>query len=303
MKIYIVMFLLLISSSLATASDCLKTHMEAQRLKSKVITSVKDINADYGSNTDLLLKQYEKLTNYLPSTRRLSEISEGTLKYCLGKRFTKEIYYVTDNQTVFLTITSGFYKDGIGKVFQEKYIVPNDTWTQVANSVEQDILQKMKEIKISIKASVEKELNKETVKKDKLNVEKKELDELRELLNQKKQAQLDNEKLKSSIEKGKESVAQKTSIKANSSGKPSYKEGRTSFYVKKGNLFCLRESAFDHQISLLSEGVMEYASYCYETAYDVDVVMLDHGMLGKTKVKSVSQPTVMWVTTESVGRR
>jgi hypothetical protein len=48
---------------------------------------------------------------------------------------------------------------------------------------------------------------------------------------------------------------------------------------------------------------MKQADYCYETAYDVDVVVLDYGMLGKSQVRAVMDGTTMWVTTESLGRR
>lgn len=202
MKIYIGV-LLFICSGFATADDCMMAHMEAQRLKSKMIMSIKDINPDYGSNADFLLKQYDKLTTDLSATRRLSDISESTLKHCAGGNFTKEIYYVTDKKTVFLTITSSFYMDGIGKAFQEKYIIPNDTWTQVANAVEKDILNKRKEIKLAIEGGVEKELKKEKELNKKLIAEKKEAEDLKDLLNKKKSLQQENKKLKASIEETK----------------------------------------------------------------------------------------------------
>lgn len=205
--------LLFIFSGFVTADNCMSTHMEAQRLKSKMIMSIKTIDTDYAFNTDALLKQYEELTDDLSVTRRLADISENVLKYCAGGRFTKEIYDVTDKTTVFITITGSFYMDDIGKKFQERYIVPNNNWTQVANSVEKDILNKRKEIKLAIEGGVKKELKKEEELNKKLTIEQKEVEELKALLTKKKAIEQENKKLKASIEKTKGSSTPSKNIK------------------------------------------------------------------------------------------
>ena len=274
--------------------ECVNANIKSHKFKMKLIETVKLMKIDYNQNTNLLLRQYEQLTKDLSEARGLSELSENTLKHCISSYMVKEVYDITNSDKVLLS------KRPEDQGFHQNYIIPNNTWTEAANALEKDILIKRQEIKVALQASIQQEKDKQQKKRQQLAAEMKELEELKALVDENNRIEQNNINLANSIKRSKAESPKKTSSQSNNT---SHKEGRSSFYVKKGNLFCLSESAFDHQISLLSDGIMEYASYCYETAYDVDVIMLDYGMLGKTKVKSVSQPTVMWVTTESVEHR
>ena len=303
MKFYTWIALLAFSGS-ALAGTCSTANLKTQTLKRRLIASVDRIKADYGSNPDLLLKQFEALTKDLSASRELAEISESTLKHCMGKGFTKEIYSLQDKNSVLMGIVGyrGF------KLFQEQYVAPNNTWTEAANALEKDIITKRESIKLALTSSVADKQLKEREKKAKLSAEMKELEEMKALVNKANQAESENRKLAQSVNQAKKSLnEQQNKIRRESTQQvnrsSSYREGKTTSYVKKHNLFCLSERQFDHQISLLTQGVRKPANYCYETAYDVDVIVLDYGMLGKSKVKAVTDETVMWVTTESLGRR
>lgn len=288
------------------ANECSDANMKTQRLKKESIILFTDVvNKDVGSSIELLIKQYERLTNGLKGVRELADISENTLKHCMGNGFTKEIYSLKNKERVMFSVafTSDF------KVFYDKYLVPNDTWTEAANALEDDILAKRDSIKVTLTSANKEKQQQEVATKERLNAEMKELHSLQELVNKTHQLEVENRKLSQSVETVKNELEEQSSkMKQNNSrtvrkSTSTYQEGKSTFYVKSNNLFCLSEKQFDYQINLISQGVMKPVDYCYETAYDVDVVVLDYGMLGKTEVRAITDGTTMWVTSESIGRR
>ena len=71
-------------------------------------------------------------------------------------------------------------------------------------------------------------------------------------------------------------------------------------FVTKNSLSCLSEKQFDYQFKLLAENIMKYAEGCYKASMDVEVIILDFGMLGKSKVQAVDDGTVFWVASANI---
>lgn len=216
---------------------------------------------------------------------------------------------LTDKKSAYLQIIG---RPG-AKLFYDNYIIPNSTWSEARNHLEQDILKKRSEIKIETQIAIAKQQHQEQENKVRLESEMLELQDLKAQINKNRELELNNKKLANTIRVEKNEIKTKekaelptksnpsTTITTNKSS--SYREGQSTFYVKKDNIFCLTEVQFDLQIDLLAQNIMQPANYCYLTAYNVDVIMLDYGMLGKTKVRSIDGETIMWVTTESIGQR
>lgn len=298
--------IMVVLPSFSYANDCLDANMKTQRLKKESVILFTDVmSKDFGSSTELLIKQYERLTNGLKGVRELADISENTLKHCMGNGFTKEIYSLKNKERVMFSVA--FTPDF--KVFYDKYLVPNNTWTEAANALESDILAKRESIKVTLTSAIKEKQQQEEETKERLDAEMKELHALQELVNKAHQSEIENRKLAQSVDKvNNELEEQKSKMKQTNNrterkNTSAYQEGKSTFYVKSSNLFCLSEKQFDYQINLISQGVMKPVDHCYETAYDVDVVVLDYGMLGKSQVRAVTDGTTMWVTTESLGRR
>ena len=199
---FIIWIALLIVYSTSTLANCGSANYKTQILKRKLIASVHRINADYGSEPDLLLKQFEALTKDLSAARELAEISESTLKYCMGKGFTREIYSLKNKNTIWMTI---FGYQG-SKLFQEQYIVPNSTWTEAANALERDIIAKRESIKLKLISSFADKKVKEQQKKAKLRAELKELQEMKALVSGAHKVENENKKLAQSVKNEKNEI-------------------------------------------------------------------------------------------------
>ena len=213
MKTYIFILFLLISN-VATAEynvdynidTCMDANIKSQKLKRQLIQSTKRINtSELISNSALLLEQLKQLNNDLSAAGDLIKLSEEMLIHCENVYPFKGIYDISDKKKTF----ESYYKLSPDReAFYYKYIVTNQTLTDAITALEQDILKKVNELKPAIRKGLEKELNKEKEMNKKLIKEKKEQDELEELLRQKKLMQQQNQNLKTSIEKTK-----KTSVK------------------------------------------------------------------------------------------
>lgn len=306
MKILLICLLALLPA-ISYADICGNANMETQILKRLAVNASALLSQDFGGNTDLLLKQYEKLSNNLNSVRKLADISENTLKHCAGKGYTKEIYYLSDKNNVLM---SNVYSTD-SKAFYDKYLVPNDNWTEAAKALEHDIIEKQSKIKLALKTSVSTQLKQEAVKKKELDAQAKELKELQALVKSAQDAKTKNEQLQAQNIQTQQSIAEMkkqttrpaTNVTSTKTTRNTYQEGQSAAYVERNSLFCMSERQFDYQIRLLSQGIKKGANGCYVTNQDVDVVILDFGMLGKSKVRAVSTETTMWVTSESIVRR
>jgi len=208
MKAYIVM-LFLLTSTFARAEyninynidTCSDANIKSQKLKKQLIQSKKRINtSELISNSDLLLERLKQLNNDLLAARDLIKLSEKMLIHCENVYPFKGIYDISDKKKTF----ESYYKlSHDRKAFYYKYIVTNETLTNAITALEQDILEKVNELKPAIRKGLEKELNKEKEINKKLIKEKKEQDELTELLHQKKLLEQQNQNLKVSIKKSK----------------------------------------------------------------------------------------------------
>lgn len=173
------------------ANDCNDANMKTQRLKKDSIILFTDVmDKDFENDTALLIQQYEKLTHGLKGVRELADISEKTLKYCAGKGFTNEIYSLKNKERVMFSVA--FAPDF--KVFYDKYLVPNNTWTEAAIAFESDIISKRNEIKVNIKDAAEQSLKKESERKYAAEAEEKELVELKGLLDKAERAKRENDR-------------------------------------------------------------------------------------------------------------
>lgn len=143
--------------SLSYANDCSDANMKAQRLKrDSIVLFTEVMDKDFENNTALLIKQYEQLTHGLKGVRELADISEKTLKHCAGNGFTNEIYSLKNKEKVMFSVA--FTRDF--KAFYDKYLVPNNTWTEATMAFESDIISKRNQIKINIQNAAEQSLKK-----------------------------------------------------------------------------------------------------------------------------------------------
>ncbi len=176
--------------SLSYANDCSDANMKTQRLKrDSIILFTEVMDKDFENNTALLIQQYEKLTHGLKGVRELADISEKTLKHCAGNGFTNEIYSLKNKEKVMFSVafTTDF------KVFYDKYLVPNNTWTEAAMAFESDIISKRNQIKINIKNAAEQSLKKESERKSAAEAEEKELAELKKILDKAERTKREND--------------------------------------------------------------------------------------------------------------
>jgi hypothetical protein len=176
--------------SLSYANDCSDANMKTQRLKrDSIILFTEVMDKDFENNTALLIQQYEKLTHGLKGVRELADISEKTLKHCAGNGFTNEIYSLKNKEKVMFSVA--FTRDF--KVFYDKYLVPNNTWTEAAMAFESDIISKRNQIKINIKNAAEQSLKKEIERKSAAEAEEKELAELKKILDKAERTKREND--------------------------------------------------------------------------------------------------------------
>ncbi len=79
-------------------------------------------------------------------------------------------------------------------------------------------------------------------------------------------------------------------------------DAKTGYFVESEVLFCNTKRQFDDQMLMLSQGHKNYASGCYSTFGNIDVVLIDFGVLGATEVRSLSNGKSMWITSESLSK-
>lgn len=176
--------------SLSYANDCSDANMKAQQLKrDSIVLFTEVMDKDFENNTALLIKQYEQLTHGLKGVRELADISEKTLKHCAGNGFTNEIYSLKNKEKVMFSVA--FTRDF--KAFYDKYLVPNNTWTEATMAFESDIISKRNQIKINIQNAAEQGLKKESERKSAAEAEEKELAELKKTLDKVKRTKREND--------------------------------------------------------------------------------------------------------------
>jgi hypothetical protein len=169
MKLYTGIFLVLASATtMADERDCGTAFVEIMTQQKQLIAASERVKNDYDYNSSVLLTQLEQLTNDLSSAEQYSKVSYYIKNNCNSFRTDDKI---GDKNIAYAQVLA--YQGA--STFHEYYIKPNDTWDDAYNSLKNDILSKINELKISIHSLIEKEETNEAAKKDALILELEEL--------------------------------------------------------------------------------------------------------------------------------
>jgi hypothetical protein len=169
MKLYTGIFLVLASATtMADDRDCGTAFVEIMTQQKQLIAASERVKKDYDDNSTVLLTQLEQLTNDLSSAEQYSKVSHYIKNNCNSFRSGDKI---GDKNIAYAQVLA--YQGA--STFFEYYIKPNNTWGDAYNSLKNDILSKINELKISIHSLIEKEETNEAAKKDALILELEEL--------------------------------------------------------------------------------------------------------------------------------